>query len=77
MYSLSKDTIKKELAAIEVTFQRLTLLSTTKLTLADLNGDRTELADLNTHIDRWAAHIENQASLRLAQIPPSTSVSMA
>ncbi|WP_415764109.1 lipase family protein [Pseudomonas sp. ZB1P45] len=68
---------KKELQAIELTMQRLTSLSSTKLTIADVYGDCTELPELKTHIDRWAAHTENQASVRIAQIPPSTSVSMA
>ncbi|MFJ2362408.1 lipase family protein [Pseudomonas sp. NPDC087697] len=68
---------EKELAAIETTLKKLTVLSSTKLTLADVYGDRTELADLGVHIDRWSAHTENQASVRIAQIPPSTSVSMA
>lgn len=68
---------KKELEAIEFTLQRLTSLSSTKLTMADVYGDCSELPELKTHIDRWAAHTENQASVRIAQIPPSTTVSMA
>ena len=68
---------KKELEAIELTLQRLTSLSSTKLTMADVYGDCSELPELKTHIDRWAAHTENQASVRIAQIPPSTTVSMA
>lgn len=68
---------KKELEAIELTLQRLTSLSSTKLTMADVYGDCSESPELKTHIDRWAAHTENQASVRIAQIPPSTTVSMA
>ncbi|QAY86340.1 lipase family protein [Pseudomonas arsenicoxydans] len=68
---------KKELEAIELTLQRLTSLSSTKLTIVDVYGDRSELPELKTHIDRWAAHTENQASVRLAQIPPSISEHMA
>ena len=67
----------KELEAVEKTLQTLTTLSKTTLTMADLYGDCTALPDLQTHIDRWAAHSENQASERLAQIPKATSVSMA
>jgi hypothetical protein len=68
---------KKELEALERTMQRLTSLSSTKLTIADVYGDCSELSELKTYVDRWAAHTENQASVRIAQIPPSTSVSMA
>jgi hypothetical protein len=68
---------EKELKAIEETIRTLTLLSTTKLTLAEVYGDCTALPELQTHIDRWAAHSENQESVRLAQIPPASNVSMA
>lgn len=68
---------KKELEAIELTMERLTLLSSTMLTINDVYGDCSELPELKTHIERWAAHTENQASVRVAQIPPTTSVSMA
>lgn len=63
---------EKELKALEGTLRTITTLSTTKLTLAEIYGDCTALPELQTHIDRWAAHSENQKSERLAQIPPST-----
>lgn len=68
---------KRELAATDHTLERLDNLTTQKLQLEDVYGDRSELPHLQSHIDRWVAHKENQASVRIAQIPPSTSVSMA
>ncbi|MBV4458271.1 lipase family protein [Pseudomonas sp. COR58] len=68
---------KKELEAVEETLRKLTSLSKTKLTMADVYGDRSDLPELQQHIDRWAEHRENQESVRLAQIPPSSTVSMA
>jgi hypothetical protein len=68
---------EKELEALEETLRTITRLSTTKLTLAEIYGDCTALADLQTHIDRWAEHKENQESVRLAQIPSARNTSMA
>lgn len=68
---------QKELKALEGTLRTITTLSTTKLTLANIYGDCTALPELQTHIDRWAAHSENQKSERLAQIPSATTRSMA
>ncbi|UQS16440.1 lipase family protein [Pseudomonas sp. HS6] len=68
---------EKELKAVEGTLRTITTMSSTKLTMANIYGDRAELPELQTHIDRWADHRENQESVRLAQIPPQTSASMA
>lgn len=67
---------QKELEALEETLRTITRLSTTKLTLAEIYGDCTALPDLQTHIDRWAEHKENQESVRLAQIPSARNLSM-
>ncbi|NNA56031.1 lipase family protein [Pseudomonas koreensis] len=64
---------QKELDALKETITTITLLSATTLTLADIYGDCTALPELQTHIDRWAAHSENQKSERLAQIPSATT----
>jgi hypothetical protein len=63
---------QKELDALKGTITTITRLSTTTLTLADIYGDCTALPELQIHIDRWAAHSENQKSERLAQIPSAT-----
>ncbi|MGP6426943.1 MULTISPECIES: lipase family protein [Pseudomonas] len=68
---------EKELKALEGTLQTVITLSKTKLTMTDLYGDCSSLPELQIHIDRWAEHRENQESVRLAQIPSSTSASMA
>ncbi|MBK5343939.1 lipase family protein [Pseudomonas sp. TH49] len=68
---------QKELKALEETLLTITRLSSTKLTLAEIYGDCTALPELQKHIDRWAEHRENQESVRLAQIPRSTTTSMA
>ncbi|WKV86340.1 hypothetical protein LJJ44_11255 [Pseudomonas sp. B24_DOA] len=68
---------QKELEALEGTLRTITRLSTTKLTLAEIYGDCTSLPDLQIHIDRWAAHSENQKAERLAQIPSATTRAMA
>jgi hypothetical protein len=68
---------QKELEALEVTLRTITRLSSTTLTMADIYGDCAALPELQTHIDRWAAHTENQKSERLAQIPKATNQSMA
>ncbi|MGE8175206.1 lipase family protein [Pseudomonas fluorescens] len=67
---------KGELADIESTLQRVTSLESTTLELADVYGDRAGLPELKKSIERWAEHKENQAVVRIAQIPLSQSASM-
>lgn len=68
---------QKELEALEGTLRTITRLSSTTLTMTDIYGDCAALPELQTHIDRWATHTENQKSERLAQIPKATNQSMA
>ncbi|MDN3221526.1 lipase family protein [Pseudomonas nunensis] len=68
---------KKELAATDNTLDHIRNLTKQKLLLADVYGDRSELPKLQNHIDRWFAHEENQASVRVAQIPQTTTSSTA
>lgn len=68
---------KRELEDIEGTLQRVKLLESTTLELADVYGDRAELPELKKNIQRWVEHKENQAAVRIAQIPSSQSTSMA
>lgn len=61
--------VEQELAATEITLQRLSALMTTPVTLKDLFGDRAQLPERQEFVARWLKHPENTASVRIAQIP--------
>jgi hypothetical protein len=60
---------QKELENIETTLKNIDLLEQTTVELSDVYGDRAELPELKTQIQRWADHKENQAIVRVAQVP--------
>jgi hypothetical protein len=60
---------EKELENIKTTLNNIDLLEKTTLELSDVYGDRAELPDLKAQIERWSDHKENQAVIRVAQIP--------
>jgi hypothetical protein len=60
---------EKELENIKTTLKNIDLLEKTTLELSDVYGDRAELPDLKAQIERWSDHKENQAVIRVAQIP--------
>lgn len=68
---------EKELDNVKNTYQNIKDLEAKTLELSDVYGDRSELPKLQDHIDRWFAHVENQALVRVAQIPQTTTSSTA
>lgn len=67
---------KKELADVKNTLKNVGDLESKTLELAEVYGDCSELPELKKNIQRWAEHKENQAVVRVSQIPSSQSVSI-
>jgi hypothetical protein len=68
---------EKELENLKNTYQNIKDLEAKTLELVEVYGDRSELPELKKSIERWAEHKENQAVVRVAQIPSSQSTRTA
>ncbi|WP_433899809.1 lipase family protein [Pseudomonas sp. PSE1(2024)] len=68
---------ENEMVDISESLARIGSLESTQLNIADVYGDRADLPELKKHVERWAAHKENQAVVRIAQIPQDAMSSTA
>jgi hypothetical protein len=68
---------ENEMVEISESLARIGSLESTPLNIADVYGDRADLPELKKHVERWAAHKENQAVVRVAQIPQGATSSTA
>ncbi len=64
---------QKELARAEDALDRLGYLATTPVTPLDVYGSTATHVQLAQVVDRWLAHKENRAEVRLAQIPSQSN----